>query len=82
MGNYVGIINPVACEIVSFWYDKEKNILTDDNGWPVYDIFRYITPNQYRLFLEKEGVFYIKKSETLVYEFNYPFDEEDEEDYY
>jgi hypothetical protein len=38
-----------------FYYFEEENIIIDENGQIVYDIFRYITPSQLYLFKKDYG---------------------------
>jgi len=37
-------------DIIGLWYYPEDNLFIDDNGFPVFDIFRMITPNDLFLF--------------------------------
>ena len=35
---------------VLLYYDKYKNVLVDEVGFIVYDMYAYITPNEFMLF--------------------------------
>lgn len=80
MGNYIPTTDsPGSYEIISFFYYEEDNRFKDENGDVVSDIFRYITPNQLRLFKERNAEencrepFYIEDNrKRVIYEFIYP----------
>lgn len=78
MGNYIATRydTPGSYHVKSFYYYRDDNILVDDDGNIIYDIFRYITPSEYRLFKERQGTYYVNtdKDKGLVYEFVYPED--------
>ena len=39
---------------MTLYYDRESNIMTDEDGNPCFDIFRIISPNSYQLFRSKK----------------------------
>lgn len=52
--------------------------MMDWKGDPVFDIFRWISPALYKVFLEQESVMEIWGNDgTHVYEFIYPDESED-----
>jgi hypothetical protein len=62
---------------VPFWYDDVDNVMRDQFGDVVYDIFRFIPPNLYNLYKKQKGTYYIdsRENDDIVYEFKfeYPF---------
>lgn len=38
----------------ALYYDDVKNIMTDEDGFVVYDIYKFVTPSQLHLFKEKK----------------------------
>lgn len=70
-------------EIRTLYYYENQNYVVDEDGMIVYDIFRYITPSLYYLFLKKKTTVHIKGIEPgVVYELVYPEDDEYEEEEY
>lgn len=37
------------------YYDQKQNIFSNEFGWVIYNIFKYITPNQLYLWRYKKG---------------------------
>jgi hypothetical protein len=64
----------------TIYYYEHGNLLVDEDGDIVYDIFRIIPPTSLRLFQEKRGVYYVlsEEDEDLVYELVFPFRKDDE----
>lgn len=52
-------------DIKTLWYDKSNNILIDEDGFVVHDIFEYITPNELALFKLKEEWMLIRNIELV-----------------
>lgn len=65
----------------SIYYYEHANIMVDEDGNVVYDIFRIIPPTSFMLFKKKKGVYYVlsKEDEDLVYELIFPFREDERE---
>ena len=58
------------CLMVLYYYPDE-NYFTDEDGYVVYDIFSYITPNELMWFLHgKESVCFIRANSCFI-EVNY-----------
>jgi hypothetical protein len=70
-------------EVISLYYDKYENIMVDQDGEPVFDIFRMITPSLFYLYKKRQGTYYIKSKDRkdVVYEFVFPLDGDEDEEY-
>jgi hypothetical protein len=69
-------------DIVSYYYDKEANVLIDgDMGAVVFDIFKVITPNELMLFKLKQDYMIFKKGNQVI-ELHWPEFEDDDDEYY
>lgn len=69
-----------GCNITSFYYDIDENILFDEDGLPIFNYWMLgITPAMYHLFLQSKEyhIFEIKPFQFV--ELIYP---EDDEEYY
>lgn len=79
MGNYISIDHPGSFAIISFYYDIFDNVMLDEDGNIIHDIYRYISPNMLLIFKEKKDNLYLPSGEEgIIYEFIYPiFDSED-----
>jgi hypothetical protein len=65
--------------VVSFYYLKDDNMFIDEDGKVVYDIYKYVTPNDLFLFKLRKGTSQIhsKTDKNVVYELVYQeFDED------
>lgn len=51
---------------VTLYYDEHNNILIDEDGFIVFDIYEYITPNELALF-KKSKVWMIFRNIELVW---------------
>jgi len=59
-----------VCLMLLYYY-PEKNHFTDEDGYVVYDIFSYITPNELTWFLHnKESLCFIRADGYFI-EVNY-----------
>jgi len=70
--------------INSWYYDPYDNMLIDQEGRPVIDIFRVMSPSRLLWCKQKRGTFYFK-SQTEVdvtYEVVFPREGEEEDGYY
>lgn len=70
--------------INSWYYDSYDNILIDQEGYPVIDIFKVMSPSRLLWCKQKRGTFYFK-SQTEVdvtYEVVFPLEGEEEDGYY
>jgi hypothetical protein len=70
-------------EVVSFYYDAYENLMTNDDGEIVFDIFRLIPPRLYNLYKQRPGTYY-QKSKTnseVMYEFVFPLEDEEDDDF-
>ena len=46
--------SPDELDVVTLFYNNEENKFIDKDGWIVWDIFKYITPNDLYLFRKKK----------------------------
>jgi len=54
------------CVIVMF-YDYENNYFIDENGFIIYELFRYITPNELLLFKQtNEDLFLLRPNGDYI----------------
>lgn len=70
MGNYI-----CSYDTITLFYDTERNYFVDEYGWPVYDIFKYMTPNQLLLFKHNQRSIRILADNHTVYEIVHPYGE-------
>lgn len=64
--------------VMTFYYVKEENILIDEDGYPVLDIYRYIPPKVWHLFLYLKDYYLIEVGPKFFIELIWPDDEEEE----
>ena len=64
--------------VMTFFYDSEENILIDEDGYPVLDIYRYIPPKVWHLFLYRKEYYLIEVGPKFFIELIWPDDDEDE----
>ena len=64
--------------VVTLYYDTEHNLMMDEDGFLVYNIYDYITPSMLFLFLKKKETMIFEISSRCFVELVYP--EEDEEE--
>lgn len=69
--------------IRQFWFNKNHNKFVDECGYIIFDIFRYITPNEFYDFLEKKEYMCLRKNSNTYIELIYPdeLENDDEEDF-
>lgn len=60
----------------TLFYDEERAIFLDEDGFEVHNIYRYITPNELCIFLYKKEHMLIPKREGIYVELFYPESEE------
>lgn len=63
-------------DIDVLYYDEDKNVMTDDDGFIVHDIYKIITPNQLYLFKAKKQSMLVTGKNGLVVELIYSYDDE------
>ena len=55
----------MGCQI-GFFYNPIKNLFIDTDGFVVYEIFRFVSPNQLLLFkMKKEDIHFRYKENTI-----------------
>lgn len=69
------------CMIRQFWFDRLHNKFLDEYGEIIFDIFRYITPNEFYDFLEKKEFKCIKRRGNIYIELIYPDELVTDDDY-
>lgn len=58
--------------LIVMYYDFDDNIFYDENGYPIFDLFEYITPNELYLFKKtREDYFALRPNGDYV-EMIYP----------
>jgi hypothetical protein len=65
MGNYVATCNTEPIE--SLYYYNDKNILTDELGFVIHDIYNFINPTMWYLFLQKQEDLFIKNNGVIYH---------------
>lgn len=53
MGNYIRALMHNAVDrlrIVRFYYDEKNNVMMDENGFVMHDIYRYVSPTDILVF--------------------------------
>ena len=68
--------------VTSLFYDKQQNIMTDEDFFPIYNIYQVVPPCYLSLFLKVKHycLFEIRPNEFV--ELFYPSDNDDEFNYY
>jgi tRNA(Ile)-lysidine synthase TilS/MesJ len=58
---------PIPDEIMTFYYEPEQNIICDDDGFIMFNVFQFITPQQLLLFKHKKDDMRVigKNGETI-----------------
>jgi hypothetical protein len=81
MGNYIDMMgqNPmVNVEGYQLYYDEARNIMMDEGGFPVFNIFEHISPAMYYLFRENKEYMIIRSKLGPLVELIWP-EHDDEE---
>lgn len=68
--------NGKPCESVALYFYLEENMLFDEDGRVVYNMFYYITPKQWQMFKHKQSYMCLKHKDGFFVELFYPDDEE------
>ncbi len=63
--------------ITTFYYDKERNMMMDSDGFLVYNIFEYVSPLLYGLFLKEKESMWFEVRPGYYTELVYPNDDFD-----
>lgn len=64
--------------MITFYYDKDKNVMIDEGGYAMFNIFNYVTPSQLMFFKStKESMAFFGTDGNKV-ELIYPDMEEEE----
>lgn len=63
------------------WFDPEHNKFTDGDGNIIFDIFRYISPVIFELFLERKTHMIVQSEPNVIVELFYPYDDEEQDDF-
>lgn len=69
-------------EPTQLYYDVEKNLIFDEGGYTVYNIFGIITPQALLLFQQKKEDMFFYGVEGQLVELYYPDYDDDEGVYY
>ncbi len=64
------------CVVIGLFYDKERNCFYDEDGFYVWNIYKYITPNMLFLFKKKKEYMSFEVKKGVFIELFYPEDEE------
>jgi hypothetical protein len=69
-------------ESVAIYYNKSTNRFEDDDGYPIFDIYRIISPNDFYMFMhKKEYMITNHQSLSQVFvEMYYPTEGEDNDE--
>jgi hypothetical protein len=65
-----------AAEVYTYYYNEEKNIMIDEDGQEIFNIFSIITPNALYLFKENKEDMFVYGIHGELVELVYPYDEE------
>lgn len=70
--------------ILSIYWDEYENVLLNDDGEIIYNVFDIITPNQLFLLKEKRDTIYVPSRilPNVVYEFVFRKEDDDDGYYY
>jgi hypothetical protein len=64
-------------EIRSIYHYPVENIMVDEDGRILYDIFRIISPSIFNMYKKQRGTYYIEtKDPNILYRFIFPLEEE------
>lgn len=67
-----------GCDIYQLWFDPDHNKFTDNDGFLIFDVFRYVKPAIVFAFLKAKESTIIQTGQRTYVELFYP----DEEDYF
>jgi len=59
-------------EVSTYYYNKEKNIMIDEDGFEIFNIFNIISPNSLFLFKYKKDDMFVFGTSGKVVELIYP----------
>ena len=57
--------DPTVEDIMTLYYYYKDNIMVDEDGFIIYDIFRYVTPSELALFKKNEVWMLIRNIELV-----------------
>jgi hypothetical protein len=69
-------------ESIKLFYDEEENVIIDEGGYIIFDIFRIITPQIMNVFRKKKQYTQTYAPDGRLVELFYPIYEEDDVRYY
>lgn len=64
------------CDYVSYYYDDERNVMIDEDGTEIFNIFEIIPPNMLYLFKTKKQDMFVYGVDGQYVELVYPFAED------
>lgn len=68
--------------VIQLWFMPDRNRFMDNDGYIVWDMFRYISPSIYRIFLERKDYMCVETGHRTFVELFYPCNDEMDEFYY
>lgn len=57
--------DPTEEDIITLYYDYQNNIMVDEGGFIIHDIFRFITPSELSLFKKDQEWMLIRNIELV-----------------
>ena len=57
--------DPTEEDIITLYYDYQNNIMVDEDGFIIHDIFRYITPSELEMFKKDQEWMLIRNVELV-----------------
>jgi hypothetical protein len=68
---------PDDVEVITFFYNKDNNVMVDEGGYVMFNIFSYVTPSQLAMFKETKEHMSFKGVNGIRIELIYDADLED-----
>ena len=65
-----------VCDYVSYYYDDERNVMIDEDGTEIFNIFEIISPNMLYLFKTKKQDMFVYGVDGQYVELVYPLAED------
>lgn len=60
------------CDVKQYFYDTDHNIMTDEDGIPLFNIYEYVAPWMLFLFLQKKECMIFDVGSGCFIELLYP----------